>query len=499
MTARWASHLKILALVLFATLALFRRDVADMAAIWWNISTYNHAIFIIPIVGWLIWQRWDEVSALAPRAWWPGLIGVAVAGFGWMLGEAGGIALFRHAALVLMVQSITATVLGPTLLRALLFPLFYLIFLIPIGDEAVPLLQTITANMCMFFLGLVGIPAHIEGVFITTPVGLFEVAEACSGVKFLVAMIAYSTLVANVCFKSRKRRTLFLAMAFIVPIIANGLRAFATIWVSELTGNVKFAASFDHIIFGWVFFAVVMALVMAIGWRWFDRRVDDPWVPDVKPDSVTAKSAWPQALTALAVALGFFWLQLGLSSLGQTPMPKGVDLPTVAGWTRAPIQQNYPWKARFDGADHYLSGQYVNARGERVDLTIVLYAWQRDGKEIVGYAQGAFDPGTNWSWANATIAPEGGKADRIFAPGTSREVLSFYWAGGTMTGSGTRVKVETLKARLTGQDQAAAAILVSAEDHSASPSRPAIDAFLKDLGPIDALAEQMVKQARGQS
>jgi exosortase A len=499
MTLRWKSHLIALALTIAAIIAVFHRDAADMAGIWWNISTYNHAIFIVPIIGWLIMQRIDEVKLLEPRSWWPGLIGVAIGGFGWMLGEAGGISLFRHAALVLMVQSAVLTILGPTVMRGILFPIFYLIFLIPIGDEAVPLLQTITADMCMFFLALVGIPAHIEGVFITTPVGLFEVAEACSGVKFLVAMVAYSALVANVCFTSWKRRILFLIMAFIVPIIANGLRAFGTIWTSELTGSVEFAASVDHIIFGWIFFAVVMLIVMAIGWRWFDRRVDDPWIADVVNDGIQAPTLWPRALGVVGVVAGAFLLQLGLSSLGQRPMNRAVIMPEVAGWARTDIVQTFPWTARFDGADHYLSGQYVNAQGQRVDLTLALYAWQGNGREMVGYAQGAFDPRTRWSWVSATMAPVGGKADRIFAPGTAREVASFYWTGGVLTGSGSRVKIETLKARLTGQDQSSVAVLVSAEDGKAQKSRAAIDAFLQALGPIEKLATGLSDQARNPS
>ena len=165
-------------------------------------------------------------------------------------------------------------------------------------------------------------------------------------------------------------------------------------------------------------------------------------------------------------------LQAGLASLGQQPMPKLVDLPQVAGWTRAPIVQSYPWQARFDGADHYVYGQYVSPDGQRVDLVVALFAWQEEGREMVGYAQGAFDPQTRWSWAEATTAPEFGKADRIRGPQGERDVVSFYWSGGRLTGSGTRVKLETLKARLTGQDQAAVAVLVSAEDGKGKPARP---------------------------
>jgi hypothetical protein len=117
----WRSSLFALSVTLLSVIALFHRDVFDMALIWWDVSTYNHCLFIPPIVGWLIWQRKDELAVLSPRAWWPGLIGVAGASLIWMLGEAGGIALFRHAALILMIQSVTALILGPTILRGILF------------------------------------------------------------------------------------------------------------------------------------------------------------------------------------------------------------------------------------------------------------------------------------------------------------------------------------------------------------------------------------------
>ncbi|WP_430983747.1 archaeosortase/exosortase family protein, partial [Escherichia coli] len=71
-------------------------------------------------------------------------------------------------------------------------------------------LQTATVAITMPLLHLFGVPAHVDGVLITIPNGYFEVAEACSGAKFVIAMIAYGVLVANVCFVSWRRRAVFL-------------------------------------------------------------------------------------------------------------------------------------------------------------------------------------------------------------------------------------------------------------------------------------------------
>jgi EpsI family protein len=132
-----------------------------------------------------------------------------------------------------------------------------------------------------------------------------------------------------------------------------------------------------------------------------------------------------------------------------------------------------------------------------VDVIVALYGWQAEGKEMVGFGQGLFAPESGWAWANATAAPAGGKADRIFAPGAEREVATFYHLGGKTTGSSSAVKIETLKARLFGGNQVAAAVLISAEDSRSHPARATIDGFLQGIGSVDALANGLIQTAQG--
>ena len=488
------THLGALVAASVCILVLFARDVTDMVNQWWHSSTYGHCLFILPLVGWLIWQRRHEVALVEPRAWLPGLVVVGIAALGWILGEAAEVAVVRHVALIGMIQATVLTVLGPAMVRALLFPLFYLVFLIPVGDEIVPAMQILTAKMTMALLAMANVPAQIDGVFITTPTGWFEVAEACAGVKFLVAMIAYGALVANVCFRSWQRRTVFMAVSFAAPILANGLRAFGTILVAHWT-SIDAATGFDHIIYGWFFFAFVMAIVMAASWPFFDRRIADRWL-----DTIPVVVGKPRpAATLAAAAIGVTVLPLVWNSTviaaGHHPLPYAVALPEVAGWTRVPRTEGHPWAPRFDGADHELIGRYRNAQGATVDLAIALYGWQGDGRKIIGYAQGAIDPDSDWSWSANTAAPLGGKAQRMLAPGkVEREALTFYVIGGRATGDAMAVKARTLQGRLTGGDQTAAVMIVSAE----GKRRTLLDAFLTDLGPVDEQAVRLIAIARGQ-
>ncbi|HEY1605978.1 MAG TPA: exosortase A [Allosphingosinicella sp.] len=488
----WRTHLAGLAIAWAAILLAFARDATDMVSIWWNSSTFNHCLLIIPLLGWLVWQRRPELSRIAPTAWAPGLLLVAAGAGAWLLGEAGMLALARHAGLILMLQGAAIACLGKAVARGLAFPLFYMLFLIPFGEEAEPFMQTLTADMAMRLLAWTGVPAHIEGVFIATPTGNFEVAEACSGVKFLVAMLAYGALAANLCFRSWPRRILFMAACLVVPAVANGIRAWGTIYVAFRSGSNAFAEGMDHVIYGWFFFGAVMVLIMACAWPFFDRKAGEPWYDPrrlQRPGTPAGAATRLVGIAAAAVALAAvppLW-SAAIASVGTQAAPAGVALPDVPGWTLVPARGR-PWQPHFDGADLLRIGRYRNAVGQQVDLAIAFYAHQGEGKKLVAYGQGAAV--RPWAWTADTAPPPHGKGELLYSFGTVREALSFYRVGNILTGSPAAVKLETMKARLFGGPQRAVAVIVSAEQPAdGSRVRPALDAFLRALGPVDRLAD----------
>ncbi|HEV7660734.1 MAG TPA: exosortase A [Allosphingosinicella sp.] len=488
-TARspWRVHLAALGLAALFILALFARDAAAMAAIWWDSSTFNHCLLIVPIIAWLVAQRRAELARLTPAAWWPGLLLAGAGALGWLLGEAGGIAFARHLGLLFMLQGAVVACLGKAVARGLAFPLFYALFLVPVGEELVPAMQTLTAQMTSGLLAITGVPAHLEGVFITTPTGYFEVAEACAGVKFLIAMVAFGALVANVCFRSWPRRIAFMAVSVVVPIVANGIRAWGTIYVAHQSGSNDFAASFDHVIYGGIFFAIVIALILGIGWRFFDRGVNDPWFDAGKLQPEVPRGArlsHVAAILLLVAALPVAWSAL-VTAAGARAVPAEIAMPELPGWQRVPQGTGRAWQPHFAGADRVRLAYYRDGQGRVVDLAIIVFASQSEGRELVGYGQGAVAPEGDWAWTANTAAPPDGRAERIASYGVEREVVSFYRVGDIVTGSGIKVKLETLKVRLFGGPQRAVAILVS------SSSRPAIDDFVARLGPIDRLADRV--------
>lgn len=271
----WRRPIAMLALLWVAIAALLADDLAHMLGIWWGGSTYNHILLIPPLIAWLVAERARLIAPLRPSLWWPGTLALLGAAAVWSLGTATDIALLRHLALIFALQAAVLTALGPLVARALAFPLAYALLLVPFGDEVVPLFQHVTAQLCMSLLALSGIPATLDGLYITTPSGMFVVAEACSGVMFIVAMAAFAILAAHLCFRRWKRRIIFVAAALLATIFANALRAFGTILMAENFGH-QYARGFDHLVYGWLFFAVTIGAVMLIARRWFDRPANDP-------------------------------------------------------------------------------------------------------------------------------------------------------------------------------------------------------------------------------
>lgn len=489
--ARWRRHAALLAGLWLALLALFHRDAADMARIWWNSETFGHCLLVLPIFGWLVWQRRSALSQVPPAAWWPGLALVAAAAFGWLLGAAAGVAILRHLALVLMLQGAAVALLGPNVTRALLFPLAWLFFLVPFGQSIEAPLQDLTVRQVMPLLHLTGVPASFDGVLIVTPDGVFEVAEECSGARFVLAMLAFSVLAANQCFIGWRRRIAFIAFAVAVPVLANGVRAWGTIYAAHLT-SVEAATGFDHLVYGWFFFAAVMALVVALAWPWFDRDAATPWFDPARLQA-TSRFAAPAPVAAgaaLLIAVGAAGWALAIEARAAT-LPARIALPEVPGWRPVGIDAAAPWTPNYPGADHFLIGRYADATGATVDLAIAVQASQREGKEIVGFDTGAIVEHGPWLRVEDLPPLDGGAAIRIVHAGpTEREAVTWVRIGSILSGDPKRVKLETLRVKLLGGDPAAVAVLVSAEKRGAQDTRATIRRFVASLGSIEALADR---------
>lgn len=478
------------ALAWLALFAAFAQDWAAMADQWWNSSTYTHILLIPPILGWLVWQRKEQLAALTPSAWWPGLIGFSGAMLLWVLGAFAGFDLIRQTGADLTLVFAALTLLGPRVGRALAFPLSYMLFLVPFGDELVPQLQLVTARLTIWLVQLTGVPARIDGVFISTPAGLFEVAEACSGVKFLIAMIAFGVLACHVCFLSWRRRAAFMVLAVVAPVLANGVRAWGTIYLAQRFGA-DMATGVDHIVYGWVFFALVIALVIGIGWRFFDRAAGAPLV-DLSAIQGSRRLAGlsrltmasHKALAAMAAILiaGNAWAFV--ADRLSAPLPVQIFLPEVSGWSRMDYTPKVWWAPRAGGADHRLLGRYTDGKGHVVDVFLAVYAGQSEGREAGGFGEGALTPGSDWAWLAPGIGPDDAHSDRLLATnGVERLAQTQYHTGALVTGSNMQLKLANIADRLLLRPRATMLLILSVEKGGGPPPDQSIAAFRTATGP----------------
>ena len=273
--AHWRLPLAVLGGVLLLLLWQHRVTFTTMVGIWERSGTFAHAFLVPPISLWLIWRQRELLARLHPKPQPWMLLPIALCGLGWLVGEIAGVnAITQLAVTALLVLAVPA-LLGWAVTKALLFPLCFLFFMVPIGEFVMPTMMDWTADVTIATLRAVGIPVYREGLQFVIPTGSWSVVEACSGVRYLIASFMVGTLFAYLNYNSTKRRVAFVLFSLAVPIVANWGRAVMIVLLGHYSGN-KLAVGVDHLIYGWVFFGVVIGIMFVVGARWAEPELALP-------------------------------------------------------------------------------------------------------------------------------------------------------------------------------------------------------------------------------
>jgi exosortase A len=269
--------------------------------VWNSSSAYNHCWLVPIIAAWLAWTRRHRLDTLQPRPSQCLTLLALPVSLTWLLAERLGIMEGRQVTALALVHILLLAVLGWRICRLMAAPLLYLLFLVPFGAFTVPLLQQITARIIEVGLGLAGIPHYVDEFIIEIPAGSFLVAEACAGLRFLTAALAFGALYAAVMFRSPARRLAVLLLALVVPIAANGLRAFGIVLLGHYLGSAEAAAA-DHIVYGWFFFSIVLLLLILAGLPF--REDGTAAVGHPKPIPAVTAPRLKEVAAAAALAVG---------------------------------------------------------------------------------------------------------------------------------------------------------------------------------------------------
>ncbi len=296
-------------LPLAAWLLVYHESLADMVSVWGQSKTYEHGFVIVPISLWLAWRKREQIKQTLLSTSWIPIVLLLLPTLLWMVGKAADVALFEHVAAIFSLQLLIWALIGTPLTKVLFFPIFYLVFCIPFGEELIPFLQEITADIAVFALHLSNIPVYREGLYLSIPNGLFEVAEACSGIRFLISSIALGTLFAYLSFSKWWKIFVFVIFSFIFPIIANGIRAYGIVLIGYLS-DMKYATGADHLIYGWVFFALVIGVIFYVADKFSDSAAETTVSVTPSPAAQSRVKAVVTMVCFLTVfALQFTWQQ----------------------------------------------------------------------------------------------------------------------------------------------------------------------------------------------
>lgn len=224
----------------------------------------SHGLLVPLIALYLVWLQRQRLRTLVPRPSTPGFWLLVASLLGYLLGLAGGILVLQRSMMVLSFIGLVLYLLGPEVFRLLAFPLFFLFFLVPLPVSIVSLvafpLQLLATKVAEQVIQLVGIPVYREGNMLYFLHTQLEVAEACSGIRSLMAMTMLGTLFVYFSDRGWWRRGILLLSAIPIAVFANILRVSGTGIMAHYFGG-EVARGFLHEFSGMVVFALGFLLL----------------------------------------------------------------------------------------------------------------------------------------------------------------------------------------------------------------------------------------------
>ncbi len=370
--------------VFLGLLALFHTTAREMVYIWYNFETYTHGFIILPISLWLIWQKRSHLAAFTPQPTPSLLILVAGSLAVWTLARLVGVQILEQMAFVATIVGALAGILGWQVSKFLAFPLLFLFFAVPMGEDLVPPLMEFTADFTVGALRLTGVPVYREGLWFSLPSGNWSVVEACSGSRYLLASVTLGVMYAYITYHTLWKRLLFIVLSAVVPIIANGVRAYMIVMIGHLS-EMEYATGVDHLLYGWVFFGLVMFILFWIGSFWQEEQEPPRLVapPQDMSDSSAGIRVSVVGLIALIAAASTVW---GTHRAETIEAAVAADLrpPAQAGDWRL-VDAPTAWSADHLATPHTIAARYSDGQDE-VQLFVVLFPQQRQGREAISGA-----------------------------------------------------------------------------------------------------------------
>lgn len=457
--------------------------ITTLVSFWRSNPVYSHG-FLIPLISlYLAWLKRDSLKRLEPS---PELFLGSCVFVGSVLvlvvGKVASVMVIQELSLVVSIAGVVLFVLGRDFFRVLLFPIAYLAFMIRFWDSLTvglqPVLQRFSASMATGLLHLVNVPAYrSESIYIELPNITLKVADVCSGVNYLISVVAMGVLLGYLFLGSWTKKVLLILFAITVALLSNGFRV----------GLIGFLSYHDMVGSLHGPYHVLQAMFVSI--IGFMALFAGVWVLGETTPSRTAKEkttpAEPQppgkAVLIVAVISSALLLVAGsyVNLYRVSPVPLEKDLSAlsydIAGWEGA----DYPSGAtdiKTFGADQVVTRSYSGPRGGTLLVHVGYYTEQAQDRELISYRTAFLHEGAE----KMVLKGPGGReleVNRTVINGT--EVLFYYKIYGTNAADKYVAKALTAFSGLVSGRTNGAAVMVSSPVGEVSLEKKA--SFINEL------------------
>lgn len=451
-----------LALATLLALPLFWLGLRSLLEAWAT-PEYSHGP-LIPAISLFLFLR--ELRAAPPRPHheplrWPGLLLGAGALLLALAGNRTAIPDLVTYAIILWVMAAVLIAMGWTRGRRHWLSVFHLVFMLPLPQvlywQVSTALQSVSAEIGVALVALAGIPVLLDGQIIDLGVWQLQVAEACSGLRYLFPILSFSYLVAILYRGPLAHRVLLFAAAAPLAVLLNAVRI-GVIGILVDRFGIAQARGFLHLFEGWVVFGLCVAILLGLAAMLARRRPEGSGAMlDLDTDGLGGAAArlgglgGAGHLAALAALAALVSLPLWLSgSGGPAPAARLAGFPLQLDEWRGERLRLDADVARVLAASDYVVADFAEAGGPPVGFFVAWYARQADGAGL--HSPEVCLPAAGWEiaaldTASVSLAGRTFPANRaVIQKGPERQLV-LYWfeQRGTRLASAWQAKFSALR------------------------------------------------------
>jgi len=506
----------------------------------WGTERYNYCSLLPFIVAYIIWEKRKELSRLSSQPTWLGLIPFGIGVFLYWLGMLGELDFTLHLSIWFIIVGITLGHLGREKTKTILFPIFFMLSMIPfpnfIYQKISFTLKLLSSLFGVEMMRILGISAHREGNVIDLGYTQLQVVDACSGLRYLIPLIVLGILLAYFFKAAWWKKAVLIISTLPISVIVNSLRIASVGILYPILGK-KVVEGFFHDFSGWFIFMLSFGLLLMEMWilkkvpglrfkvqgvrqtekddrgpkleGGENRTVAD--VEGVKPGGIeservkkkTTRQGYraffkpPQFLVVVIILGSILALSQNVEYRQFIPIKKAFDkFPLNIGeWTgtRGDIEERF---LKILHLSDYIVVDFKNKKGKIVDFYIAYYESQRRGKTI--HSPQICLRGSGWGFKEferidiqyeTTMNQKSMPVKRVLMVKSGSKRLCYYWypQRGRILTNAYQLKIYVFWDALTRQrtDGALVRLITPVyEDEEIEDSEIRLQGFMREVVPV---------------